>query len=60
MAHVAPERVSYVLTVGHHHGLARLGGFDIPPGTRADRLRLRAVGEGEVQLFAATLELGED
>ncbi len=60
MAHVDPERVSYALTVGHHHGLARLCGFDMPPGTRADRLRLRAVGEGEVQLFAATLQLREE
>ncbi|MFO8006426.1 MAG: hypothetical protein R6V05_01680, partial [Candidatus Brocadiia bacterium] len=57
MAHVESERVAYALTVGHHHGLARLSGFDVPSGTRADGLRLRAVGEGEVQLFAATLQI---
>ncbi len=58
MAHVDPARVRYALTPGHLYGLAHLSGFGVPEGTQADALRIRALVEDEVLLFAATLETG--
>ncbi len=59
MAHVDPARVKYALTPGHLYGLAHLSGFGIPEGTQADGLRIRALKEDDVLLFAVTLETGE-
>ena len=59
MAHVDPQRVRYALTPGHLYGLAHLSGFSIPNGTQADALRIRALKQDAVQLFAATLETEE-
>ncbi|MFO7955706.1 MAG: hypothetical protein R6X33_01240, partial [Candidatus Brocadiia bacterium] len=59
MAHVDEERVRYALKPGHMYGLAETFNFPIPPGTRADGLRVRALEGEELRLFAATLELKE-
>jgi len=59
MAHVDPDRVRYALKPGHMYGLAETHNFDVPPGTRADGVRIRALEGEELRLFAATLELEE-
>jgi hypothetical protein len=56
MAHVDPDRVRYAFSPGHLYGLAALSGFRVPEDARADALRIRALAEEKVQLFAATLE----
>jgi len=56
MAHVDPARVRYALKPGQMYGLAETFNFGIPAGTRADGLRLAPLGEGEIRLFAVTLE----
>jgi hypothetical protein len=57
MGHVDPARVRYALKPGPMYGLAETFNFGIPAGTRADGLRLTPLGEGEIRLFAVTLEL---
>jgi len=59
MAHVDRRRVRYALKPGHMYGLAEVLNFAVPGGTTGDALRVRALGEEEVRLFAATLELAE-
>jgi hypothetical protein len=56
MAHVNRDRVRYALDVGNMHGVAEVYNFALDGGAEADALRLTALGESEVALFAATLE----
>lgn len=56
MAHVDPYRVRYALKPGTMFGLAETFNFGIPAGTRADCVRITALGEDDIRLFAVTLE----
>ncbi len=60
MDHVDPERVRYALKPGHMYGLTETWNFDIPEGLEADALRIRALREEEIRLFAVTLEIEEE
>jgi hypothetical protein len=60
MAHVDETRVRYAVDLGPMHGVAEVHSFPIESGTTADALRLTALGEEEIALFAATVAMPED
>jgi len=55
--HVDPMRVRFALSPGYLYGLMHLSGFPITGTPWVDAMRLTALAEPEIQLFAVTVQV---